>query len=314
MTPGREEEAASGHPLRVAAVVVTYNRSDVLPNALTGLLAQSRPLNELIVVDNASTDGTTDMLAADFPTACLVRMSENLGPGGGFAQGIGEAVSNGNDWVWVFNDDDVPDPDALEALLDAVVELPARTGILGSGRREGLGRAIPLGGRWTGFRHRSVALPADTSGAPVALDVLTFSGSLVSAALVREVGVPKIDYFMMVEDFEYCLRARRAGWGVYALPRPLVVSLALGSQGQARPWRGYYQTRNQLAMALEHRSLRELWWWAFRNAKFCAGAVRSRDRPGKRLRMRALGAWHALRGVSGRTIAPEGVGIASSEP
>ncbi len=87
MTPGREEEAASGHPLRVAAVVVTYNRSDVLRNALTGLLAQTRPLDELIVVDNASTDGTSDMLAAEFPTARLVRMSENLGPGGGLRRG-----------------------------------------------------------------------------------------------------------------------------------------------------------------------------------------------------------------------------------
>src|SRR4249919_1261169 len=242
MTPGRDEEAASGHPVRVAAVVVTYNRSDVLRNALTGLLAQTRPLDELIVVDNASTDGTSDMLAADFPTARVVRMSENLGPGGGYAEGLREAVSNGHDWVWVFNDDDVPDSDALEVLLDAAGELPARAGILGCSRRDALGRAMGLGSRWTG-RHRSVPLPADTSGAPVALDVLAFSGSLVSATLVREVGVPKIDYFIMIEELEYCLRARRAGWGVYALPRPLVVALTLGSQRQ-EPWRGYYQTRN----------------------------------------------------------------------
>jgi hypothetical protein len=70
VTPRGEEEAArAGRPLRVAARVVTYNLSDVFPNARKGLLAQTRPLDELIVVDNASTDGTSDMLAAEFPTA-----------------------------------------------------------------------------------------------------------------------------------------------------------------------------------------------------------------------------------------------------
>lgn len=49
--------------------MVTYNLSHVFPNARRGLLAQTRPLDELIVMDNASTNGTSDMLAAEFPTA-----------------------------------------------------------------------------------------------------------------------------------------------------------------------------------------------------------------------------------------------------
>jgi GT2 family glycosyltransferase len=113
----------------------------------------------------------------------------------------------------------------------------------------------------------------------------------------------------MVEDLEYCLRARRAGWNVHVVPRPLVTAHALGSVGNAPPWRGYYQTRNQLAMTLEHRSIRELWWWCVRNAKFCAGAFRSGDQPVERLRLRALGAWHGARGVSGRTIAPTSTSV-----
>lgn len=288
---------------RVAAVVVTYKRCHVLRQSLTALLSQTRPLDKVIVVDNASTDGTAEMVGSEFPSVRLVPMPENTGPGGGYAEGLGTAVAGGYDWVWVFNDDDVPDGDALAVMLDAASVLPARAGILACGRRDPTGHPIVLGARWK-HRQLPVQAPADASGAPIALDVVAFSGSLVSSALVRQVGVPKAEYFIMVEELEYCLRARRAGWGVYVYPRPLTISLNLGSGAQSAPWRGYYQTRNQLAMTLEHRSLRELWWWAARNAKFCAGALRNGDRRGERLRLRALGTWHALRGVSGRTIPP----------
>ncbi|MGH9112805.1 MAG: glycosyltransferase, partial [Acidimicrobiales bacterium] len=278
-------EAVPAATPRVAAVVVTYNRRDVLRASLAGLLSQTRPLDEVIVVDNASSDGTAEMVTAELPSVRLIEMPHNTGPGGGYAEGLRTAVASGHDWVWVFNDDDVPDPDALAVMLDAVAEPPARTGIVGCGRRDATGRPNAIGTRWK-HRHAPVPAPADVAGPPVALDVISFSASLVSSALVRAIGVPRADYFMMVEDLEYCLRARRAGWGVYVLPRPLTISLNLGSVGLAPPWRGYYQTRNQLAMTLEHRSVPELWWWAVRNARFCAGALRSGDRGGERVRLR----------------------------
>lgn len=104
---------------------------------------------------------------------------------------------------------------------------------------------------------------------------------------------------MMVEDLDYCLPARRAGW------QHLHGALALGSEGAAPLWRGYYQSRNQLALSLDRRSIAELWWWSARTTKFCVGPVRSGDRPRERIRLRLLGAIHALRGVSGRTILPD---------
>jgi rhamnopyranosyl-N-acetylglucosaminyl-diphospho-decaprenol beta-1,3/1,4-galactofuranosyltransferase len=187
-------------------------------------------------------------------------------------------------------------------MLDAATHMPPNSGIVACGRTDGAGSSYTLGAHWNG-RYHHVPL-TDHAGAPFPLDVVAFSGTLVASPLVRDIGVPRTDFFMMVEELEYCLRARRAGWNIYALPRPLVTAHALGSVGHAPPWRGYYQTRNQLAMALEHRSIRELWWWAVRTAKFCAGAFRSGDRPIERLRLRALGAWHGACGVRGRTIVP----------
>jgi rhamnopyranosyl-N-acetylglucosaminyl-diphospho-decaprenol beta-1,3/1,4-galactofuranosyltransferase len=293
---------SSARLTRVAAAVATYNRRHVLRRSLTALLAQSRPIDEVIVVDNASSDGTPQMIAEEFPTVRLVQMPENTGAAGAFAAGLREGVASGHDWVWMFDDDDVPQPDALATMLDAVAELPRRTGIVACGRCSATGERYALGAHW---RHRQVIVPpTDPAGPPLPIDVIAFCGTLVAADLIRDIGVTKSDYFMMLEEMEYSLRARRTGWGVYVLPQPLITALTLGSGAQAPPWRGYYQTRNQLAMTLEHRSAPELWWWAVRTAKFCAAALRSGDRPVERVRLRALGTWHAIRGVSGRTVLP----------
>jgi rhamnopyranosyl-N-acetylglucosaminyl-diphospho-decaprenol beta-1,3/1,4-galactofuranosyltransferase len=274
----------------------------VLRKSLTALIDQSRPLDAIFVVDNASSDGTADMVVREFPTVQLIRLPENTGAAGGFAAGLDLAVVQGYDWVWLFNDDDVAVPEALGLLLGSAEDLPVRTGIVACARRGADGESHPLGAKWKG--RQVVIRSADDSGQPLPVDVVAFSGALVSTDAVRTVGVPRADFFMMVEELEYCLRVRRAGWGIYVLPRVLATSHNLGSVGMAAPWRGYYQTRNQLAMSLERRSVRELFWWSVRTAKFCVGAIRVGDRPLARIRLRTLGAWHAVRRVSGRTITP----------
>jgi rhamnopyranosyl-N-acetylglucosaminyl-diphospho-decaprenol beta-1,3/1,4-galactofuranosyltransferase len=291
-----------GRSVRVAAAVATYNRKDTLRECLSALLRQSRPPDEVILVDNGSSDGTDAMVAEEFPCVRLVQMGENTGAAGAFAAGLQEGVARGHDWVWVFNDDDLADPHALATMLTTAGGLPPRTGIVACGRHNRAGEPYGLGLRW---QHRHMPIPpADPEGPPLPIDVVTFSGTLVASALVRDIGVPRSDFFMMIEDLDYCLRARRAGWEIFVLPQLLINAFALGSDGRAAPWRGYYQTRNQLTMILERRSIRELFWWFVRTAKFCAAAIRSGDRPVERVRLRLLGAWHAVRGVSGRTIPP----------
>jgi rhamnopyranosyl-N-acetylglucosaminyl-diphospho-decaprenol beta-1,3/1,4-galactofuranosyltransferase len=291
-----------GRAQRVAAAIATFNRKDTLRQCLSALLGQTRRLDQVIVVDNASADGTAAMVAEQFPSVRLVAMTENTGAAGAFAAGLAAGVAGGNDWVWLFNDDDIPEPDALATMLEAAAALPLRTGIVGCARRDELGNPYGLGLRW---RHRHVHVPpADPDDPPLAVDVVAFSGTLVHAETVRQIGVPKPQFFMMGEELDYCLRVRDAGWNVYVLPRQLVTAFAMGSEGLAPPWRGYYQTRNQLAMTLERRSVPEFAWWLERTLRFCLGALRGGDRPAERVRLRLLGAWHAVRGVSGRTVLP----------
>jgi GT2 family glycosyltransferase len=133
---------------------------------------------------------------------------------------------------------------------------------------------------------------------------MTFKGALISMAMVPEIGLPIGDYFLMMEEYEYCLRAIDAGFRHYALPEPLLVPLEAEPPGRYPPWRGYYQVRNHLAMVIKRRSPGELLGFLIVQGKYLVGAVRVGERIGERLRLRLLGAWHALRGVTGKTIDP----------
>jgi|YelNatPaOPRAMG01_1025707.scaffolds.fasta_scaffold60829_1 rhamnopyranosyl-N-acetylglucosaminyl-diphospho-decaprenol beta-1,3/1,4-galactofuranosyltransferase len=103
----------------VAAVVVTYNRKDLLRQCLDGILRQTRPVDAIYVVDNASTDGTGQMIAAEYADRVIYeRLPENTGGAGGFHHGMKRPYEDGHDWIWVIDDDVVHDPDCLKALLE----------------------------------------------------------------------------------------------------------------------------------------------------------------------------------------------------
>ncbi|NYI07461.1 glycosyltransferase [Allostreptomyces psammosilenae] len=305
----------SGTPRRptVAAVIVTRDRADLLRHTLLAFRRLTRPVDALVVVDNASTDGTAAMLAEEFGQVEVVRLPENEGPAGGYAAGMRRAVELGHDWLWLFNDDDHPLPTALERLLDVAAGAPRRTAMVAGWTYDEEGAVRPNGLRW---RHRQLpAGPRDTRGpgavpteqAPYPVDVLVFAGVLVRAEAVREVGLPRREYFMMCEEMEYCLRARAAGWGIRVLPVPLTVATHAGSTRRAEartPWREYYQTRNQLLMSRERGSWPELWFWAVRQAKFVTAAALTGPHRRRRIALRLRGARDGLRGITGRTLEP----------
>ncbi|MET1037321.1 MAG: glycosyltransferase, partial [Aeromicrobium sp.] len=105
-------------PETVAVVVVTFNRADLLAGMLDGLAAQTRRPDAVIVVDNASTDHTREVLEArtDLPLH-VTHSHDNLGGAGGFHLGVRAAYDAGWDRVWLMDDDVVPAPGCLEALM-----------------------------------------------------------------------------------------------------------------------------------------------------------------------------------------------------
>ncbi len=103
----------------VCAVVVTYNRADLLDVCLRALGNQTYAIDRIIIVDNASTDHTADVLDA-YLNLDVVRLPSNAGSSGGFAAGIERAAQDEWDLVWVMDDDVEPEPDALAFLVDSM--------------------------------------------------------------------------------------------------------------------------------------------------------------------------------------------------
>jgi rhamnopyranosyl-N-acetylglucosaminyl-diphospho-decaprenol beta-1,3/1,4-galactofuranosyltransferase len=285
-------------PIRVAGVAVTFNRSAVLAGTLRAAQAQTRSPDRFYVIDNASGDRTPELLHTEFPGVTHVRLSENLGPSGGLARGIETAWADGFDAFWLMDDDSPPEADALETLLAAAERGGERAGIVGC--RGGVVRFGVI---------RHVDDPRQLSNRQVAnglyaVDFVLLDGSLVFRRVVDAIGTPPIDYFSMMEDVEYPLRARRAGFDVLATDRDLARRGHLGSAPGMALWRSYYQSRNHVRMALDFRSPTLLFGCLARQARFLLAAIRAPDRRWERVKLRLRGVWDGLRGRMGRRVEP----------
>ena len=287
----------------IAAIIVTYNRKDLLLRCIESIQSQMHSVSEIIVVDNASIDGTMKVLEEEFPEVTHLRQSENRGPAGGFAAGIKCGFDHGHDWLWVFNDDARPSTGSLRRLLESAEQLREnghRIGMLAPVAVDTSNADAVIQWQW---QNRNLKRPIPFSINPVPSDILTFNGCLISNELVDVVGIPYSPYFMQMEEHEYALRARRTGFENFVVADR---SFENDAAGGSKPWRNYYQTRNHLDMVLRrHPSWKGVFWWIIRQLKFTYGILFVSDRKLERFRMRLLGAFHGAIGKLGRTITPD---------
>jgi GT2 family glycosyltransferase len=246
--------------LSIASITVAWNGCDVLRGHLHALLEQSRSLNEIIVVDNASNDGTVELLRRHFPSVTLLTLTENVGVGGGFSAGLKYAVEKGHDWFWLLDQDSVAAPIALQELLNglgSVCATTARIGILASLPIHRESGTEHFGLLW---RDRFVPVPPERAKQALCfVDLVLSSGSLIRREVVREIGFPREDFFIDFVDHEYNLRVRRHGYQI-AVVRQSVLYHRLGDPrvkksfafGPSRlrshqaAWRHYYMSRNEV--------------------------------------------------------------------
>lgn len=195
----------------IFAVILTFNRKDLLRQCLDCVFAQSRPCDRVLVIDNCSSDGTPEMLRQEWRGRVEVHtLSRNIGASGGFNAGIRIAYQGGADFVWVMDDDVLPAQDALTKLIEADQALADK----------GIEHAFVLSTAWTEDGSPTNVPKIDTRPGktgyenwPVFLDQkivpvtrATFVSILLPRRVIAQYGLPLASMFIWGEDSEYTLR------------------------------------------------------------------------------------------------------------
>ena len=222
---------------RVAAVVVTYNRAEMLRQCLMSLQKQTMPC-DILVVDNASTDDTQALVqrAAQHDASIFYRNTgENLGGAGGFNFGMRWAVEAGYAFVWVMDDDCFPEPVALEKLLDADRLLQGEYGWLSS---------VAL---WTDGRECRMNRPKIKKNFYDRIELLrdgillaeqaTFVSLFLKAETIHAVGLPVKEFFIWGDDIEYTRRITiREKMPCYVVGQSRVIHAMKNNSGSIWRW------------------------------------------------------------------------------
>ncbi|MDQ6860022.1 MAG: glycosyltransferase family 2 protein [Verrucomicrobiota bacterium] len=250
----------------VCAIVVTHNRRELLREALIALLAQTAPVAQIIVIDNASSDGTDAMLREEFGQLQLLRLAENVGGAGGFHEGMRIAADGAEDWLWLLDDDTIARSDALEQLLAAWTRFPEemKPEMLTSVARWSDDTMHPM--NVPHFRHDDAWF--DYSAAErgtMSIRTATFVSLLVRRRAVAEFGLPMADYFIWRDDIEWTGRVLKTKRGVL-VPTSIVIHKTKTKYGPAQGSadRCYYFVRNGVWMhvrssAFARNELTNLW-------------------------------------------------------
>lgn len=253
--------------MKVAAVVVTYNRKILLQECIDAILNQSLKVDLLIVVDNASTDGT-DLLFERGSKYCLPcidyhRMKENTGGAGGFYEGVKYAYSLGMEWIWIMDDDTIPTENALKAFYDSLNILEEEPSFLASSVYGMHGEAmnVPL----IDNRESKTGYPDwynYLADGLLKVESATFVSIIINRNAIQKVGFPYKDLFIWGDDREYTLRLSRYFGKAYMCGKSKVIhkriiAKKISIENEEDPKRiaqYFYNYRNILINAKEYRN------------------------------------------------------------
>lgn len=244
----------TGSPRRLAAVLTCHNRRESTLACLAALQAQEGDAVEVeaVVVDDGSTDGTGAAVAERYPQATVVYGDGDLFWAPGMRLGLAQAYAGDHDLYLWLNDDTTLDPHALAALIathdDVVASSGAPALVVGATRDPDTG-VHTYGGRRRLDPRRPLAFGlVPITDRPVACDTMNGNVVLVSREVVGRVGNIDPAYRHSMGDFDYGLRARAAGCGVFVAPG----TVATCASNPPPPW-GTRPLRRELRTLVQRR-------------------------------------------------------------
>jgi len=263
----------------VQCIIVTWNQGDEVLRLLESLQDIDYPTDclSILVVDNASTDGTGERIEAAYPDVVLVTTAENLGGSGGFTVGMKWALEHSNhEYLWLLDSDVIVHQSALEELV-VVLESDEAYGVCGSTMlqleypsiiNEIGGFVRPESGALQLHRHKwqlshlrgasiddlrsrdlKIGRELELSEDAVDVDYVAAASLLVRKKIVEQVGL-WCDYFLHFDDVEWCLRIREAGHRISASVKSIIWHVS--AKSKLPTWVLYYDTRNVLDLLRRH--------------------------------------------------------------
>jgi GT2 family glycosyltransferase len=297
----------------VAVVIVTFNRADLLSGMLDGLARQTHRPDAVFVVDNASTDHTREVLEAraklgDIPLQ-LTHSDDNLGGAGGFQLGVRLAYDAGYDRIWLVDDDVVPAPDCLAVLMGEDEDCLAAV------REDLSGALVEKAAVDFDLRHPLALRPkrvsvedayADRASMPARVEIqnVSFEGFLFRRGVVDRIGMPDASYFIFYDDVDFAVRARRAGFRIWAVRDAVLVrQLEFSQQHDLAGWKGFYMYRNLFVVHFRYgeNALVRLKPWVIAAGVVVLSPLRG-GRAEARNVIRAIRAARGMRTVPGSTV------------
>jgi GT2 family glycosyltransferase len=278
------------------AIVLSWNGREDTLECLASLSRVTAPPLRVVCVDNGSTDGSVSAVRELHPEVHLIRNEVNLGFAGGHNVGIRWALGHGADWVVLVNNDVVVAPDAIAAFLGAsnrhpragilagklyMADEPQRLSFAGQRFRAGLGYSGRHRGegRLDGPRYRREGPTDRAAGALMA----------VSRAAIETVGELEEDLFAYVEDVEWSLRARAAGFAVVLVPGARGWhKVAAATGGASSTHNLYFGARNTIVVCERHRPLPLPLSWFRRRVVLATFAAHALRRSNRRAALRAV--------------------------
>ncbi len=243
---------------QISVIVLNYNGKKFLEPCLASLISQTFQDFEIILVDNGSTDGSTDFVRQHFPSVTILETGKNLGFAGGSNRGISCATG---EFILTLNNDTIADPRFLEEIIkpvirDSQIGMCAPRMLLPDGRMYSAGITI--------FRNGSAVdrgiFEPDSGLYDMEEEVF---GPCAGAALYRRsmldgIGLFDEDFFLYMEDVDLAFRARFYGWKCVYVPAARVVHFYGGTTGRESDLSVYYGNRNSLWCIIKNYPLRVL--------------------------------------------------------
>lgn len=252
--------------MKLDVVIVTYNRLEKLKTTLDCYRNQSRFFRNLILINNCSSDGTSEFLEEwrkeETPfNKIIVNSDNNLGGAGGFCLGQKKALELGADWVFVADDDAYPQANMIEEFLlfaqrENIDGYAAICGsVLYSDKTICYEHRSHLRKRWNNI-VKIPSKPEEYQAEKFEFDLLSYVGSFINAKAMSRYGTANPDYFIYFDDTEHSLRIKRYG-KIICVPQIKIVHDDRTAVSNINPdiivsWRDYYSVRNRYHMVTRH--------------------------------------------------------------